>query len=320
LIIQPGAIVHLDCIADRRRGNPSWRWTNLYKEYPTGWVIHSSKRDSHYRLSIIYAKLEDSGYFNCSTPRGQQNSLVISVTTLSCPHIETSDILKVNTSATNIGTTVSFSCPTGFVLIGSDTQECRDDGTWSSPTPPICQPVQCPPLEITSSHLRVLKLNNSYMGSATFSCPLGYHMPSQSSTIWCTKDGVWSGTVPLCKEVVCTPPSPPLYGSVVTSGDTRVGSTVQSVCDDGFILIGEPVIRCKEDGLWSHTIPFCKRACRYPGPQAGGDITPVKFLYGVGDRIGVICHHGYVSSGSSMVYCRDTGEWSSQVPQCIDYR
>ena len=184
---------------------------------------------------------------------------------------------------------------------------------------PSCSPVQCPPLEITSSHLRVLSLNNSYLGSASFSCPLGYHLSMQSSSIWCTKEGVWSGGVPECEAIVCTPPSPPLYGSVVTSGDTRVGSTVQSMCDDGFILIGEPVIRCTEDGVWSHASPFCKRACRYPGPQAGGDITPVKFLYSVGDRIAVICQHGYMSMGSSTVYCTETGEWSSTVPQCRDY-
>ena len=180
--------------------------------------------------------------------------------------------------------------------------------------------MQCPPLEITSSHLRVLSLNNSYLGSASFSCPLGYRMPVKSSTIWCTKEGAWSGEVPECEVIVCTPPSPPLYGSVVTSGDTRVGSTVQSVCDDGFILIGEPVIRCTEDGVWSHPIPFCKRACRYPGPQAGGDITPVRFLYSVGARIAVICQHGFMPSGSSSVYCTGTGEWSSSVPHCVEYK
>jgi lipid-binding SYLF domain-containing protein len=103
-----------------------------------------------------------------------------------------------------------------------------------------------------------------------------------------------------------------------------VGSTVQSVCDAGFILIGEPVIRCTEDGVWSHPTPFCKRACRYPGPQAGGDITPVMFLYYVGDRIAVICHHGYMttgksSTGSSTLYCTETGEWSGTLPQCLDY-
>ena len=36
VVVQPGAILHLDCLADRRRGNPGWSWTNLYKDYPTG--------------------------------------------------------------------------------------------------------------------------------------------------------------------------------------------------------------------------------------------------------------------------------------------
>ena len=94
----------------------------------SGWVIHSRMRNTHYRLSIIYAKLEDSGTFNCSTPRGQHNNLAVIVTTLSCPIINTSDTLKANTTSNRIGTVVSFSCPTGFVLEGEKTCECRDDG------------------------------------------------------------------------------------------------------------------------------------------------------------------------------------------------
>ena len=30
-----------------------------------GWVVYSSLRNSHYRLSIIYAKLEDSDTYTC---------------------------------------------------------------------------------------------------------------------------------------------------------------------------------------------------------------------------------------------------------------
>jgi hypothetical protein len=91
-------------------------------------VIHSSKRNTHYRLSIIYAKLEDSGTFNCSTPHGRHNSLAVIVTTLSCPHVHASDTLRANTSNTDIGTVVAYSCPTGFVLRGEPYIECRDDG------------------------------------------------------------------------------------------------------------------------------------------------------------------------------------------------
>ena len=94
----------------------------------SGWVIHPWMRNSHYRLSIIYAKLEDSGTYTCSTPHGQHNSLAVIVTTLSCPIIHTSDTLRGNTTDVFIGTVVAFSCPTGFVLLGENTLECRDDG------------------------------------------------------------------------------------------------------------------------------------------------------------------------------------------------
>ena len=30
-----------------------------------GWVVYSSLRNSHYRLSIIYSKLEDSDTYTC---------------------------------------------------------------------------------------------------------------------------------------------------------------------------------------------------------------------------------------------------------------
>ena len=165
----------------------------------------------------------------------------------------------------------------------------------------------------------VLNLNNSYLGSASFSCSLGYHLSSQTSNIWCTMSGVWSGPVPTCEAIVCTPPAPPVHGSIVTSGDARVGSTLQGVCDEGYVLIGEPVLRCTEGGVWSHSTPFCKRACRYPGTTLGGDITPVRFIYSVGDKIAVICRHGYTPVGSTTVHCTEEGEWSSDIPHCVQY-
>ena len=36
LVVRPGSIIHLDCLQDRRRGNPAWSWTHTHKEYPTG--------------------------------------------------------------------------------------------------------------------------------------------------------------------------------------------------------------------------------------------------------------------------------------------
>jgi hypothetical protein len=44
----------LDCIADRRRGNPGWRWSNFYKEYPTGEKLVIKSNENQIKLYTKY--------------------------------------------------------------------------------------------------------------------------------------------------------------------------------------------------------------------------------------------------------------------------
>ena len=66
---------------------------------------------------------------------------------------------------------------------------------------PQCELVTCPPLEVTSAHLRLLTLNNSFLGAATFSCPLGYSLSPAIPSIWCDHTGAWSAPLPTCQVV-----------------------------------------------------------------------------------------------------------------------
>ena len=50
-----------------------------------------------------------------------------------------------------------------------------------------------------------------------------------------------------------------------------------------------------------------------------GVITPVKFVYSVGDQITVICDQGFFTTGSTSVHCTEEGQWSDEVPRCEDY-
>lgn len=47
--------------------------------FPAGWAIAARERDWKYRLSIYYAKAQDSGVYTCSTPRGLSNSIRVHV-------------------------------------------------------------------------------------------------------------------------------------------------------------------------------------------------------------------------------------------------
>ena len=152
---------------------------------------------------------------------GLSSSISVTVTTLSCPHLMTN--ARISTTKTHIGTSVQLDCPTGSVLNGDQTLVCRDDGTWSSTPVPTCQLVTCPPLEVVSPHMRLLSLNNSYLGTAIFSCPLGYTLSPDVRSIWCDHTGHWSDSVPSCQLVTCPPPEPPEHGSLVVSGKVAQG-------------------------------------------------------------------------------------------------
>ena len=78
------------------------------------------------------------------------------------------------------------------------------------------------------------------------------------SLIWNSSFFSRTGYVPKCKAISCPSPLPPLNGKVMDNGHYLVGNTVQYSCNEGFVLIGEPIIRCTESGLWSHAPPFCK--------------------------------------------------------------
>ena len=78
--------------------------------------MYSSLRNSHYRLSIIYAKLEDSDTFTCVSQHGLTSSLSVTVTSLACPDLVTN--ARTNSSIGHIGSVVNLDCPTGSVLTG----------------------------------------------------------------------------------------------------------------------------------------------------------------------------------------------------------
>lgn len=319
LIVYPGSIIHLDCIFNRKLGNPTWSWASSGKVYPTGWVVSGLERNWHFRMSIYYAKLnDDSNVFTCTSPRGHKNSIAIEISDVQCPEFHIADVeLESRLESRKIGSVATFSCPLGFVLQGPEKIACQKNGQWSR-SPPYCEPTRCSALEILDPHLRVLALNNSYKGEAEFLCPFGYKLVGKES-IACGSRGNWTGTVPKCEAIECPPPLAPHNGKILSRDKYLVGHTVQYTCYEGYVLIGEPIIRCTDTGLWSHATPFCKRACRFPGDPVHGRITPVKFLYEIGDKILVQCHSGFVNTGKQKLQCLENGGWSDRVPKCHNY-
>merc|ERR1719342_372742 len=324
LFVTIGSHVTLDCVFSRKKGTPEWSWSinNSSQDFMTGWA--TSDQDWLYRLELANISSEESGNYNCTTQRGYSNTLKLRLSDDKCGKLPKHDGIVRSNLPSNvdnfvIGTRVEYTCPPGYDLQGEADVYCREDGTWSGGAV-SCLGRQCSPLEIASPHLRLLSLNNSFSGLATFDCPFGYRLTGKKS-IQCQADGGWSGLVPGCEAILCPSPSPPLYGEIMLGSSDNgyyVGSSVQWKCDAGHVMVGEPITTCTHLGMWSDATPSCMLACRYPGSPHRGLITPVKFVYNIGETVMVLCDQGYTSVSNSTLVCTHSGEWSDVIPQCVD--
>lgn len=329
LAVFPGSTLHLECLFSRRLGSPDWTWTSPLGQYLTGWAIASEERDWKYRLSIYYAKPQDSGTFTCATPRGITNSISLHVAAIHCGPISVSSMhLTVRVEGTRLGHTAIFQCPVGFRINGSANLTCQASGKWSSSVP-TCEPVRClslnTPGALDEPHLKLVEHNSSYGGRAVFSCAWGYQLMGPPG-IECELSGNWSGPLPKCIPIQCAPPVIPVNGHLIQSeaagmdgGRYAVGSLVQFACRGAHILDGEPSIICTETGYWSHPPPFCKPRCPYLGEPENGSLAPSKFSYEPGDELQVICNPGFEARLEARPKCQSDGQWSMPLPHCTNY-
>ncbi|XP_076316285.1 locomotion-related protein Hikaru genki-like [Tachypleus tridentatus] len=318
VVILPNSIVHLDCLFQREHGNPEWAWSAGQRQYPCGWSLSTDERSWKYRLSIYYAKEEDSGFYSCTTPRGESNKIYVIVKDVECPPINSIDHNRVMAVEGNkMHSKAHFACMEGFKLVGSKDITCTASGKWSD-APPLCQLIQCPLLTPDSPHLKLSTHNRTYGDRVNFSCPTSYRLVGAAS-LHCLKNESWSDYPPMCEAITCTPPLPPPNGRVLDTGRYLTGDTVTYTCHAGFVLVGESMAVCNDVGEWSQQPPICKPACEFPGEPANGYVIPTKFHYDIGEIVVVSCNKGFRTLGSKELHCMPSGHWSNPLPHCRPY-
>lgn len=116
-------------------------------------------------------------------------------------------------------------------------------------------------------------------GRGVFSCRAGYKLkgPSEST---CLPSGEWSLPFPICEgrkqhhfsfelldskeknffllvEVKCLDPGNPENGYAQGSPPYRAGDLVQFNCNREYMMQGQPIIACQDNGRWSGEKPKC---------------------------------------------------------------
>ena len=140
-----------------------------------------------------------------------------------CPSLPAlnNGIVSYNDSTLGLYTVATYTCDTGYTLIGGTTRTCESDGMWWSGSAPVCQGkwngmwtffIECtlfstgicfdlPPLTNGMiSYNDAASTNIRPVGTvAIFSCDIGYTL-NEDATKTCGNDGMWSGSDPVCQR------------------------------------------------------------------------------------------------------------------------
>ncbi|XP_035660141.1 CUB and sushi domain-containing protein 1-like [Branchiostoma floridae] len=254
-------------------------------------------------------KLDGSATRTCMASKtwsGIETSCVLKT----CPLLDAPDHGSVS-GGTNYGDMVTYSCETGYDMLGTPTRTCQDSERWSG-NQPYCLKVQCNTLNPPTAGS--VFGGNEYGESVQFSCWVG-HTLTGSSNRTCQEDGLWSGDQPTCVENECPELDSPPNG--YKTGGNSYGDIVIFFCNDGYEMIGpSPVIMrtCEADKTWSGTPARCtRRSCPSLAPPVNGNLTGNN-LYG--DVVTITCDPGYELRGSSTRGCLDNQQWNGTSATC----
>ncbi|KAM9846370.1 seizure protein 6 homolog [Aulostomus maculatus] len=161
----------------------------------------------------------------------------------------------------------------------------------------------------------------------TYQCYPGFELVG-SEILMCQWDLTWSGDVPRCQEVMtCQDPGSVEHSrKVITGSRFTVGSSVQFICNKGYILSGSSLLTCyNRDSAtpkWSERLPKCVpekyEPCRNPGAASTSVQSSEKAFYQAGETLMFSCRSGYELQGGATIYCipGHPSQWNSTPPAC----
>ncbi|KAF7203063.1 E-selectin [Nothobranchius furzeri] len=154
----------------------------------------------------------------------------------------------------------SFSCASGYRLVGSKKVTCTSAAVWSEKRP-HCEAILCrnpegePPI-ITACSRPLTELGPDSVCS--FSCEPGFELQG-ANTIKCSEHGQWSRAKPTCKAVSCLLLEAPEHGHVNCSNDEPLfNSQCFFTCDQDYSLEGHELLICNRHGNWTGKKPTCQ--------------------------------------------------------------
>ncbi|TSN48501.1 CUB and sushi domain-containing protein 1 [Bagarius yarrelli] len=224
---------------------------------------------------------------------------------------------KVEGSDLQWGSSVAYSCFTGYQLSSPGIATCEGNGTWRGEIPQ-CLPVLCGDPGNPAEGYRDGK-QFTFMSEVSFYCRPSYLLVGSSRRV-CQEDGSWSGMQPSCIDPAynsCKDPGTPAYGIPLQAQGFTVGSKVFFRCRKNYHILGSTTRTCLENLTWSGVQPECvAHMCRQPETPSHVDVRAID-LPTLGYTLMYTCQDGFfLAGGSEHRTCRPDGRWLGKPPVC----
>ncbi|KAK3796935.1 hypothetical protein RRG08_032239 [Elysia crispata] len=257
---------------------------------------------------------------------GQWSGEDIQCYPLSCEPLNSIKYGVVTGSSFTYLSVINFTCNSGFKLVGNSSSKCTDNGTWSS-HPPLCNPLECPPLTATNGFYKMYPGDISdlveernitahiYGDVLSLICNEGYEPKGQTRST-CLLDGAWSHNDTVCNPVNCQVPTNIDNALISSSINVTYGESISISCIEGFTLLGASELRCGSDTRWEEPLPRCLLlACGPPTSVPNAFIEGDSF--GRGQSIKYHCKPGFRLIGNNALMCGANNIWEGFLPICV---
>eukprot|EP00057_Strongylocentrotus_purpuratus_P005129 XP_003730284.1 PREDICTED: sushi, von Willebrand factor type A, EGF and pentraxin domain-containing protein 1 [Strongylocentrotus purpuratus] len=253
------------------------------------------------------------------------------------------------TNSNFISSVCTYSCSTGYRVVGVTTQSCYqsgNDGSWTG-LKPSCQRITCSSISAPTNGALSCTDGSYYGSSCTFSCDYGYTLEDSQPTWTCLQSGQWSNGHAAASRCVDTLPptftqcpmaqtvyapaletSASVWWSVPVASDNS-GDVVSLVRDQGpapgsTFGVGNQFILYKvtdsagNEAVCSFSVTvkvvYCPAQAADPPLQISCPQSNIR-----GSECTFSCSTGYILQGRQNLQCMmvdSTGVWSSDTPSC----
>ncbi|GLD50237.1 E-selectin [Lates japonicus] len=222
--------------------------------------------------------------------------------------------------------TCSFSCDSGYQLVGPSSVTCTSAAEWSERMP-RCEAITCQSPEAGAYLISECSTSSTELqpgSTCSFRCEAGFELQGEN-TAQCSADGQWSKAIPTCKALGCPAPKIPTNGQISCdhslssplSPNFPFGMSCSFSCNEGHVLEGTHSMECELPGEWTSTPPNCTvvHCPLLEAPEKGhvncSDSDPV-----YSSQCSFTCSQGYSLDGHELLTCDQHGNWTGKTPTC----